>query len=147
MVAGSVLLIILTMKLFPKAPASRALHRALVEAPMRGLAAMERRHLIYGMILIAVLLAGTELIMMLGSTDLVMLMAWDVSLYVDAVIAAWTIATVARGKAAWQMLAARLTGRRGAPRPRAPRRRTEGRKTAANDADGDGVDWRYARAA
>ena len=145
MFAGLMLLIVLTMKLFPQVPASRQLHRALVEAPLRGLAAMSRRHLIYGMVLLGMLFAGAEMIMLLGSADLVMLMAWDVSLYVDAMIATWTIATVARGKAAWQMLAARLTGRRGAPRPRAPRRRAESR--AANDADDDGGHWSYARAA
>jgi hypothetical protein len=147
MFAGLLLLMILTMTLFPEVPAARLLHRALVEAPLRALAAMSRRHLIYGAVLVAMLFAGAELIVMLGSTDLVMLMAWDVSLYVDAAIAAWTIATVARGKAAWQMLAARLIGRRGAPRPRAPRRRRDGSKTAANDADEDGGHWTYARAA
>jgi hypothetical protein len=147
MLAGFVLLIILTMKLFPRMPASLLLHRALVEAPLRGLAAMSRRHLIYGAVLVAMLFAGTELIMLAGSTDLVMLMAWDVSLYVDAVIATWAIATAARGKAAWQALAARVTGRRGMPRPRAPRRRREGTRTAANDAGEDGGPWIYARAA
>jgi len=141
MFAGFVLLIILTMKLFPDVPTSRLLHRALVEAPLRGLVAMSRRHLIYGLVLVAMLLAGAEMILMLGSTDLVMLMAWDVSLYVDAVIATWTIATVARGKAVWHALVARVT-----PRPRAPRRRREASKTAANDAD-DGGHWAYARAA
>jgi hypothetical protein len=147
MFAGLLLLMILTMKLFPEVPASRLMHRALVEVPLRGLAAMSRRHMIYGVVLVAMLAAGVEMVVMLGSTDLVMLMAWDVSLYVDAVIAAWTIATVARGKAAWQVLAGRLAGRRGTPRPRAPRRRREGSKTAANDAGEDGGHWSYARAA
>jgi hypothetical protein len=145
MVAGLGLLIVLTMKLFPEVPASRTLHRALVETPLRALAAMGRRHLIYGVVLVAMLFAGAEMILMLGSTDLVMLMAWDVSLYVDAVIATWTITTLARGKAVWQALVARVVGRRGATRPRAPRRRREGSKTAANDADGGA--WAYARAA
>ena len=143
MLAAFVLLVIAMMKLFPQAPAARLLHEALVEAPLRGLAAMSRRHLIYGALLVTMLFAGAEMVVMLGSSDLVMLMAWDVLLYVDAVIAAWTIAAVARGKAIRQVLIGRLA----TPRPRAPRRRTKGRKTAANDADGDGVDWRYARAA
>ncbi|HEV7660447.1 MAG TPA: hypothetical protein VGO55_11435 [Allosphingosinicella sp.] len=147
MFAGLMLLMILTVKLFSEVPASRLLHRTLVEAPLRGLAVMSRRHLIYGAVVVAMLFAGTELIMMLGSTDLVMLMAWDVSLYVDAVIATWTIATVARGRTAWQMLAACLAGRRGTPRPRAPRRRRAGSKTAANDAGEDRGHWTYACAA
>jgi hypothetical protein len=144
MFAGLLLLIIVTMKLFPDIPASRLLHRAFVEAPLRGLAAMDRRHLIYGAILLVMLFAGAEMIMLLGSADMAMLMAWDVSLYVDALIATWTIAAIVRGKVAWQALVARVTG----ARPRAPRRRRrEGSKAAANDADEDGRAWAYALAA
>ena len=36
--------------------------------------------------------------MVLGSSDFLMLMAWDISLYVDAVIAVWTVAAVTRLK-------------------------------------------------
>lgn len=139
MLAGFALLIILTMKLFPDIPASRLLHRALVEAPLRKLAAMERRHWIYGAVLVAMLFAGTEMIMLLGSTDFVILMAWDVSLYVDALIATWTLAAVARSKAAWRMI---LPARR--PKPRARRRRRVEIGKAANDSDEDGEGWAYA---
>jgi hypothetical protein len=147
MFAGLVLLIILTMKLFPDLPVSRQLHRALVEAPLRSLAAITRAHLIFGVVLLAMLFSATELIMVLGSADFLMLIAWDVSLYVDAVIATWTIAAVTRGKAMWQAFAQVASRPLRAARRRSPRRRRIGSQEAANDADDGGAARTYARAA
>ncbi|HYJ52064.1 MAG TPA: hypothetical protein VEW04_02740 [Allosphingosinicella sp.] len=144
MFAGIVLLTILVMKLFPRLPFSRLLHECLVEAPLRNFAAMGRRHLIYAAVLVALTFSAGELILLFGSADIVTLMAWDVSFYVDAVVATWTMSALLRGKEAWGMLTARL------PRPqlarrRAPRRRRAVRLREANDADEDGRG--YARAA
>jgi hypothetical protein len=147
MVAGFGLLVMLTMKLFPAVPVSRLLHQMLVETPLRQLAAMSRRHLFFGVILLAMLFASAELIVMLGSADVVMVMAWDVSIYVDAVIAAWALAAVARSRAAWRALAGIVVRPLRTARRRAPRRRRAGTGTAANDADDDGGPWAYARAA
>jgi len=137
MFAGIVLLTILAMKLFPKLPFSRLLHEILVEAPLRNVAAMGRRHLIYLAVLVAFTFAAGELILLFGSADIVTLMAWDVSLYVDAVVATWTVSALLRGKAAWGMLTARLPRQRLARR-RAPRRRRAVSLRQANDADEDG---------
>lgn len=146
MVAGCVLLVILMMKLFPELPFARVLHHVLVEAPLRKLAEMSRRHLIYAAVLIWMTFTGTELLLLLGSTDMLTLFAWDVSLYVDALLATWTLSAVVRGKAAWHAFAARCVGplRRGT-RPRAPRPRGVASRTAANDSSEDGDAWRYAR--
>jgi len=59
---------------------------------------MDRRHAIYGFVVLCMLFAGAELMMVLGSSDFLMLMAWDISIYVDAVIAVWTVAAVTRLK-------------------------------------------------
>ncbi len=148
MFAGLLLLAIVTMKLFPRVPVSRNLHHMLAEAPLAALARMSRRHLLFGVILVGMMLfVSAELIMMLGSADVVMVMAWDVSLYVDAVIAAWTLAAVSRSKAAWQAFAAIATAPFRAARRRAPRRRPAGTEKAANDSDEDGGAWARARAA
>lgn len=147
MLAGLMLLIILAMKLFPTLPVSRMLHVALVEAPLRQLAAMGRRHLIYAAVLVGLVFAGSEVILLLGSADMVMLLAWDVSLYIDAVIATWTLSIVARGKASWQTLGTGVAECwHRVSRPRAPRRRREGSR-AANDTDDDERAWVYALAA
>lgn len=148
MFAGMLFGIILAMKLAPDIPVSRAMHRAFVEAPVEKLAKMDRRHLIFGVIALGMLFSFAELIMILGSSDLVMLMAWDVSLYVDAVIATWTVAAVTRVKGYWHHVKARIGSVfRRAPRSRAPRRSRASGQPAANDADGDGSDWSYALAA
>jgi hypothetical protein len=144
MLAGLLLLVILTMKLFPAVPASRFLHRMLVELPLQRLAVMDRRHLIFGVMLVGMLFASAELIMMLGSADVVMVMAWDVSLYVDALLAAWALAAVARSKAAWRAFADIMTRPLRTARRRTPRRRRAAATKAANDADEDRPVWAYA---
>lgn len=139
--------LIVVMKLFPTTPAARALHRAFVERPLEKLSAMDRRHLIFAVIALAMLSTGLEMVMLLGSTDLLMLMAWDVSLYVDAVIAVWTVAAVTRLKGAWRYALGRIAAPFRAARPRTSRRRIATAHPPANDADEDGAGWSYALAA
>jgi hypothetical protein len=146
MFAGCMLLVVLAMKLFPDLPFAQTLHQALVEAPLRALEKATRRHLIYALVLVVMSFSAGEMVMVLGSADFMLLMAWDVSLYVDALIAGWTLATLLRGRAAWRGLVARLSKPRLA-RPRAPRRRREATRSAANDSDEDGAGPAYARAA
>jgi len=143
MFAGLLLLVIATMKLFPAIPVSRLLHRTLVELPLHKLATLSRTHLIFGVVLLGMVFASAELIMLLGSADVVMVIAWDVSLYADALIAAWTLAAVTRTKAAWHALAGFILRPFRAARRRAPRARRSGTGKAANDADGDGA-WAWA---
>ena len=147
MVAGFLLLIIVTMKLFPQVPLARALHLMLIELPLRKIAVMDRRHLLFGVILVGMLFASAELIMMLGSADIAMVMAWDASVYVDALLATWALAAVARSKAAWQALVGLVTRPLRGARLRSSRRRRANTGKAANDADEDGGAWVYALAA
>lgn len=144
MVAGFVLLVLLMMKALPELPASRTLHRLLVEEPLARLGKLGRRHLIFAAVLIGLSFTGTELLLLFGSADFLMIYAWDVSLFVDALLATWTLSTVARGKAFWQMLAARLPR---LARPRARRRRPAAARKAANDSDDEGRGCAFARAA
>jgi hypothetical protein len=144
MFAGLMSLVVLVMKLFPELPFARSLHQALVEAPLRALEKATRRHLIYALVLVVMSFSAGELVMLLGSADFLLLMAWDVSLYVDALIATWTLSAALSVKT----VAVRALDRvRGLARPRSPRRRREARRAAANDADDDGGDRTYARAA
>jgi hypothetical protein len=123
------------------------LHQMLVEAPLLALARMSRRHVIFGLILLAMLFAASEFIMLLGTADVAMVLAWDVSIYVDALVAAWAFATVTRSKAAWQALASVLARPLRTARQRASRRRRANTEKAANDSDDDGGAWAYALAA
>ena len=63
--------LIVVMKLFPTTPAARALHRAFVERPLERLASMGRAHLIFTIVALVALFASAELIMLLGSTQLI----------------------------------------------------------------------------
>lgn len=80
--------LILTMRVFPQTEFGRLLHLHLVELPMIELSKLERHHLLFLMIVIAILFAGSEVIAILGSTDMVLSIAWDMSLYFDAVAVA-----------------------------------------------------------
>lgn len=138
MFAGLLFGIVLTMWLFPDLPISRAMHRAFVADPLALMARMTRTHLIFAVVALAMSFSFAELILILGSSDIIMLMAWDVSLYVDAVIATWTIAAMARLKGFWLALKTRIVSPfRRLSRPRPPRRRPAEVRKPANDGDAD----------
>ncbi|HTU10708.1 MAG TPA: hypothetical protein VMG08_07385 [Allosphingosinicella sp.] len=146
--AGFALAVLLVMKWLPDLPVSRTLHHLLVEAPLALLARFDRRHVIFVGVIAALSFTGMEMIMLFGSAEMFMLYAWDVTLVVDALIATWTLSTVARGKAAWRAFAGLVAAPfRKLARPRTTRTRPEASRKAANDADEDGGAWAYARAA
>ncbi len=146
MIAAVMIGLMLMVKLLPGIPASKSLHHAFVEAPLEMLATWNRKHLIYGVVLVFVAFSGQSLIMM-GASDLVMVIAWDISLYVDAVIASWMVAATARSKAAWRYLKAQMSRMFRPARRRAPRRQKITIRRPANDADGEGRSPGFALAA
>ena len=126
--------IILILKLFPQTPAARLLHTYLVERPAAWLASRTRAHVIFALFIIVLAFAGREFVLVAGTADIAMVLAWDVSLFVDALIVTWTAATVARIKGWRQMLIARWQAVRLPKRPsRAARRRRSRPERPAND--------------
>lgn len=145
MFAGMLFGIVLTLRLFPDIPVSRAMHRIFVADPLALIARMTRTHLIFALVALAMALSFAELIMLLGSSDLIVPMAWDVSLYVDALIATWTIAAAARAKGFWLVVKARIAAPvRRLPRPRATRRRPAESRKPANDGEAGPGDYALA---
>ncbi len=142
MLTGLLLGMMLIMRLFPETPLAKTLHCHLVERPVDWVQNRTRHDLLFYLALTFMLLVGDELVVMLGSFELAMMFAWDVSLYVDALIA--TSALSAAGR--WKGLTAWMRGKIAVARP-AYRRRTRRRarrqisvsKSArpANDDDGD----------
>ncbi|WNO53902.1 hypothetical protein [Stakelama saccharophila] len=126
---------------FPDSVAGQVLHRWTVAAPASLLGGIERRHFIFLILLLALSLAG-EAVLMMGSADMAVIFAWDISAYIDLIIAGWTVATAIRAKSAIATTGARtrrIVGR--TIRPRAARtrktvQRTTARRPAANDQDG-----------
>ncbi|HEX4737638.1 MAG TPA: hypothetical protein VH331_08760 [Allosphingosinicella sp.] len=144
MLTGLLITATLIMMLFPETPLARSLHRHLVEWPLARLAAMDRRHAIFALILIGLALFGSELLVMLGSADLVVGLAWDVSIYADTLLAAAALAAVARSRLAWRALLVRPSRPR---RPRARSRRALRAKPSARADDEEGPAWSLALAA
>jgi ABC-type multidrug transport system fused ATPase/permease subunit len=137
----------LVMTLFPETAFARTLKRFLVDLPVQRAAALDRRQVIYALALIAMFLLAQDMIMLLGSVDMAMVYAWDLSLYVDAILAATAV-----------VVSSRTTGLRTVARSILPKfRRPTGRRArehrrrslvapAAND-DADGPPGIFAVAA
>ncbi len=116
---------------YPHLPAIAALHRLTVRPFAALLNRLDRRHLIFYAVALGLVLFAGEWLVMAGPLDLALLMAWDVSLYVDAVLGAALVAGVAR-----TMPLLRFAGRlRPRARARRPRRARPAPKPGANDDD------------
>jgi hypothetical protein len=84
-----------------------------------------------------------EAVPMIGAADMAMLAMWDASVYLDVVMAVWTVAALARGRAGWAVVRLKLRAAIGGRRPtgarrRAPRTRPQVRPPANDD---DGSRW------
>ena len=136
LLAGALAAAWVALRCAPDAPVARLLHAWLVDRPARKLIHVERRQLIF--LFIAVLSA--QALLSVGLPDIGMVIAWDVSTYLDLLLVTWTLAAVTNFKAVGRMTAVRwrllTSGRRGKPQPRSKRparRVTPG--PSANDDD------------
>ena len=136
-------------KLYPETPIGKAINHMMVAWPLDRLSRMSRTHVIFSLALIVMLVAGAEMIAIVGSADIAVMMAWDVALYVDITLTAITLAAVARGKGAWQALRAvpHAIGRRLGVRPRQRRRGAHAEKPKAPPSNDDHLGERYLLAA
>jgi hypothetical protein len=140
MLTGLLIVVTLIMKLFPETPLARSLHRRLVEWPLARLAAMNRRHAIFAVILVGLVFFASDLLVMLGPADAALGLAWDLSLYVDTLLAAAALAAVARGKIVWR--ASLVHALRRPRRPRARSRRPLRSRPPVRGANGEeGPAW------
>jgi hypothetical protein len=142
MLAILVLMALLVIRTGPETMLGKALLRSLVEWPAERLARLTRGRIIslacFGLLIAAgVALIGDEAmrIMAMAMPDtLAWLATFDLSILVDAVVAAALIGAQARLGGTVTRLRARLARRRPArPRARAPRRRREAAPKPAND--------------
>ena len=135
------ILAIAVMRLFPDTATGRFLHCWLAEKPAAWIDAIQRKHVIFLLLMIAAVLVLREAAPMLaGSSELALFGIWDASVYLDVVLAAWTIAALGRGRVGWTVTRAKLVAmiarrRTRAPRPRA--RRSKPVRPVANDDDGE----------
>lgn len=121
MLAGLLAVAMLIMKLFPRTPTADALTLYLVELPIRTAQRLERKHLI----LVAILLCAGQSLALIGSAELALAYAVDMSIYYDLLIAAWTAAALGRlkeARLAFRMRRPRRLRARPLTRARAPKR-------------------------
>ena len=136
MLAGLLGLVVLLVRLFPETPLGKSLHLHFVELPMRLARRIERRHLI----LLAILICSGQTLALMGSVELGLAYAADLSLYYDAAITASLAAVAAYVKNVRTTLTRTLSRwfapiLRAKARPRRKRAVAEPRKASANDDD------------
>lgn len=133
---GFMLCALLAMLAAPETVFGRMCHRQLVERPVARLDALTRKDLLFGVLLLAIMFGGGEMIVLLGP-EFATAYALELSVYFDAMIFAWTLAGVARARQAVFVtrLALRRGGRSMAARRRRRQRVAQGDRGAANDDD------------
>ncbi len=129
--------VIAVMLFAPDTDIARWLHRAAVEEPLALFARLERKHILFLVVGLFAIQAYAAVV----PAELAIALAWDMTAYVDAMIATWALSTFARfhSMKAWaavRMAALLAPFRRFRLRARRSRPvRSEGRRHAANDDD------------
>jgi hypothetical protein len=104
---GFVLALTAVMRFAPDSPTGRLLNRQLVDVPLRVLGGMQRHHLIFVVLLLGFVLGSSELLLMLGSADAAVLYVLDLSFYIDGLMAALAMASLARTRSGLTVLRTR----------------------------------------
>ena len=140
MFTALMVLAIAVTRLFPDTATGRFLHRWLAEKPAVWLATIERKHVIFLVLAALLVVVLREAVpMVAGASDLALFAMWDASVYLDVVMAAWTIAAAARGRSGWAVVRAKVGAVLGKRRTGARRRARHSRpqvRPPANDDDG-----------
>lgn len=133
---------VLLMRLCPDTELSRTLHRHLVQRPAALLVGLDRRQVLSLVIAAGLLLAAGDLVMALGSAEIVLGYAADLALYSDVVLAGLLLATASRIRIAVSSARPRMRRVASAGQPGVGRRATDRARrragpcgTAANDND------------
>lgn len=129
--------LIVAMLFTPDTDIARWLHRSTVEEPLRLFERLERKHILFLVVGLFAIQAYAAVL----PAELAVALAWDMTAYVDAMIATWALSTFARFRSVGALIAVRLAAllapfrrlrlRSRRSRPVSP----AGRNSAANDDD------------
>ncbi len=129
--------LIAVMLFAPDTDVARWLHRSTVQEPLNLFARLERKHILFLIVGLFAIQAYAAVL----PAELAIALAWDMTAYVDAMIATWALSTFARIRSMRAWVAVRM-GAMLAPfrriRARARRNRSirpDAHKSAANDDD------------
>lgn len=134
--ASVLLAIIALLRGAPDTPFSRTIRALLVERPCRWWLKRTRREAIQMLVLAGLFLFAGEMVMMLGSTDLVLAYALDLSIYIDAILAASILTVSHQVGRVFRGVTSLLPSRTAKPKPRERRLRKADCRKPANDEDG-----------
>lgn len=134
--AAALLALIALLRSAPDTPFSRSIRASLVERPCRWWLKRTRREAIQLLVLAGLFLFAGEMVMMLGSAELVFAYALDLSIYIDAVLAASLLSASHQAGRVFRAATRLLPGRRRKPRYRARRPRKADCRKPANDDEG-----------
>jgi hypothetical protein len=129
--------LIAVMLFAPDTDIARWLHRSTVQEPLDRLARLERKHILFLIVGLFAIQAYAAVL----PAELAIALAWDMTAYVDAMIATWALSTFARLNSMKAWAAVRVAAllapfRRLRMRARRTRpMRPEARQPAANDDD------------
>ena len=129
--------LIAVMLFAPDTDMARWLHRSTVQEPLDRLARLERKHILFLIVGLFAIQAYAAVL----PAELAIALAWDMTAYVDAMIATWALSTFARLNSMKAWAAVRVAAllapfRRLRMRARRTRpARPEARQPAANDDD------------
>lgn len=134
-VTMAITLLVVIMACWARVPVVAGLRRVLIDGPAAWLNGLTRRHVIFYALLLLVVLTCGEVLAALGPLDMSLVLLWDVSALVDAVVTVAVLATSARIGSGWQTIA---RWRPFCTARRAPRARRRPRSPlASNDDDGE----------
>ena len=132
LISAATLLLMFAIGRWGHLPALAPLRRWLVERPAAALNRFDRRWIIFAVLFVILIVAGGELLAIMGPLDMSVVLLWDVASLVDALAAAVLVAGSTRVKPLVEWVTRRL---RGTPRPRACRARSQRSIRPANDDD------------
>lgn len=126
------------MWIWPKTPTARWLRRILVDAPLALAARLERRHVVFLLLIALVLPLGAEFFLATGSADVAVALLWQASAWLDASLAVAAMTALGRGGAAivHATRLVRCIARRGIGRRPRVRRRPAGRPQSKDEPHG-----------
>lgn len=124
------------MRWMPDLPLARLLHRHMVEKPVVFLLSLSRVQVIKLALIAGLLLTMGDLVLMLGSADVLFVYAGELALYVDVVAMAILAASVTRVRTGVHWLALRFRPAKRSSRVNR-RRRTRRKPTSVAPANDD----------
>ncbi len=106
--------LILFLRLGRELPLGRTLHGRLVEAPVHWALTAERREVLFVAFTLVLFVVGADMVLLLGSADLLLVLSWNLSVYFDALLVGAVLALATQVRLVSAFVRGTLVARLGA---------------------------------